>query len=246
MSLEALLLSQDREVVRVIHRVLGDLDVIFEDCTSMERGAEVLHSRKFDAVLIDCDDLHGAPEVLKQVRKETSNRSAIVFAIINGVTSVRAAFDLGANFVLDKPLTVERVSRSLRAAHGLMMRERRRYFRQPVEMPIVITAQSGAEIHAGATNLSEGGMAVQSAQAIPTAGPMRVRFTLPGTRVTIEARAEIAWTDGARQSGLRFQHIHQTAREDMERWLAERVEKEEPAPLFINASRPIVRVRGTD
>lgn len=245
MPLEALVLSQDAAAIEIIHRVLEDLGVVVEDCSSPTIASELLNIRKFDALIVDCDDLHGALDTLRHLRKAPSNRSSIAFAILNGITSVRTAFDMGANFVLDKPVTLERAARSLRSAHGLMLRERRRYFRQPVQMPISITSSNGVEFLAGATNLSEGGMAIRCQHPLSDAGPYRVRFTLPGTRVNVDARVELAWT-GDGQSGLRFQHLQETTRDEMDRWLADHLESEDSGRVFVNASRALARARGAD
>src|SRR5436305_8356178 len=97
--------------------------------------------------------------MMRELRKGSSNRMAIVFAITHG-TSIHAAFDMGANFVLEKPVTPERAARSLRAAHGLMMRERRRYLRQSVNLPAVLSA-NGAATQAAILDVSEGGVSVR-------------------------------------------------------------------------------------
>jgi len=86
----------------------------------------------------------------------------IGFAIVNGVTTVQEAFEMGANFVLDKPLAAERLTRSLRAAQGLMAHERRRYYRHPVATSVHINFGTETNEHLGTTvNLSEGGFAAK-------------------------------------------------------------------------------------
>src|SRR5437870_3358721 len=101
-------------------------------------GSEILLSEKFDAVIVDCDDLQGGLEVLQELRKGTSNRNSVAFAILNGKTTASQAFQMGANFVLQKPISPLNSMRCFNAALGFMYREQRRYFRHPVEMPIVI------------------------------------------------------------------------------------------------------------
>ena len=54
---------------------------------------------------------------------------------MDGEFSARPVFGLGANFVLYRPLSPERTRLSLRAARGLMRRERRRAPRIPVNSP---------------------------------------------------------------------------------------------------------------
>src|SRR5579872_2923346 len=122
MTLRALLIIQDPESLRVLRRVLDELRISVESTGSVDRSGELLAKHRYDAIVVDCDDLAGAPELMRRLRQSPSNKRSLVFAVVNGKTSVAKAFDSGANFVLDKPLTQERALRSFRAAHGLMMR----------------------------------------------------------------------------------------------------------------------------
>ena len=78
-----------------------------------------------------------------------------------------------------------------------------------------------------ACNLSEGGMAVETAAALP-ADVARVKFSLPGTDITLSPKAEIAWSDAAGRGGIRFLELTLTAREQLESWLLQKMEQREP------------------
>jgi DNA-binding NtrC family response regulator len=118
MGLQSLMLSRDAEVLRVMRRVLDEYGIEVEVCADAAIANQTLAQRKFDAVFVDCDDVEGAHQVLTDVRKGASNKRSVVLAIVNGVTTMRAAFEMGANFVLDKPLTVDRMGKSVRVARG--------------------------------------------------------------------------------------------------------------------------------
>jgi CheY-like chemotaxis protein len=206
---------------------------------------KVLAEKKFDAVIVDCDDMDGSTRVLKAIRQVPSNKSTIAFAIVNGITSVRDAFSMGANFVLDKPLSVERAARSLRAAHGLMVRERRRYFRQNVSAPVALAFGKVENCQAVITNLSEGGMALElKGQQIGPTWSTKFRFELPETKLPIEGRGEFAWADAQGHAGIRFLYIAPSMQENLERWLQTRLQSDETAsaPIFINATKGIPTV----
>ena len=96
---------------------------------------EILRTEKFDAIIVDCDDLKGALSVFEGLRKSASNKNSVTFAILNGSTTTQRAFQMGANFVLQKPISAQNAMRCFRAAVNFMTSERRRYFRHPVEMP---------------------------------------------------------------------------------------------------------------
>ncbi len=55
--MESLLLSRDAEVVRVLRPTLEKLSIEVEICQEAKKASEILISEKFDAVIVDCDDL---------------------------------------------------------------------------------------------------------------------------------------------------------------------------------------------
>jgi CheY-like chemotaxis protein len=224
MQLESLLLSRDPEVIRVLSPALEKLSINLEVCRGVRSGNEIISSEKFDAIIIDCDDLDGGLEVLSAMRKGSSNKSSVAFAILNGQTTTHKAFELGANFVLQKPLSPLNTKRCFSAAINFMLRERRRYFRQPVEMQVTLVFGE-KEFKATATNLSEGGMAIFFRGNLPKGGISRVVFTLPGVATPLQPRAHMAWLDGAGRAGLRFTEIPKNMGTQLERWLTEQFEK---------------------
>jgi CheY-like chemotaxis protein len=227
MELESLLLSRDPQVIRVLRPTLEKLSIDVEVCRGACSGSEILSSEKFDAVIVDCDDLQGGVEVLEGLRQGTSNKNSIAFAIVNGKTTTQKAFQLGANFVLQKPISTLNAMRCFSAAVGFMYRERRRYFRHPVEIPVTAVFGQDQELKATTSNISEGGMAIRFPGKFPRRGISKVVFTLPNTHICMEPKAEIAWVDGAGRAGIRFADLPRTSREQLDRWLAEQLSKTE-------------------
>ena len=142
MTLESLLVTRDQQVIGVLRSTMEKLSIDVEVCHGAHSGSEILGSEKFDAVIVDCDDLEGGLEVLESLRKSPSNRNSVTFAILNGNTTTQAAFDMGAKFVLQKPISVLNATRCFSAALSFMLRERRRYFRHPVEMVVAFRVRS--------------------------------------------------------------------------------------------------------
>jgi DNA-binding response OmpR family regulator len=217
MPVSALLVCRDEEAVRVLRRSLEELAIQADVCGETADALCAVAQQKYDAVMVDCDDLPSGAGMMRELRRGTSNRMAIVFAITHG-TSIHAAFDMGANFVLEKPLTPERAARSLRAAHGLMMRERRRYLRQSVNLPAVVSA-NGTAIQAVIVDVSEGGVSVRGVNPSLQGSYVRLNFELPDSRRSFDIRAEVSWTGPDTRAGLRFLSIPENARRDLYRWL---------------------------
>ena len=228
MTLDSLLLSKDPEVLRVIRPTLEKLSIDVEICHEGRAGANILISDKFDAVIVDCDDLNGGLAILQGLRKTPSNKNSVAFAILNGKrTTTQQAFDMGANFVLQKPISALNASRCFHAALNFMVKERRRYFRQPVKMLVKVVLEEKT-LNATSTNISEGGIALMLREALPKGVAPRLKFSLPGKNIHIEVAAAVAWVDVKGLTGFRFQDVPKSAQEELEKWLNEQMEREFP------------------
>ena len=223
MNLESLLVCRDAEVVRVLRPTLETLSIRVEVSRAAKSGAEILSVAKFDAVLVDCDDLPDGIEVLRNLRQTPSNRTSVSFAILNGKTTTHQAFEMGANFVLQKPITTASTLRCFHTALSFMVREKRRYFRCPVEIPVVLQFNQGEEMKVTATNLSEGGMALHFEGTLARNPISKVRFTLPNTKIAMEPKGEIAWEDGLDRAGIKFVDVPDSSREQLEKWVLRRM-----------------------
>jgi CheY-like chemotaxis protein len=228
MTLDSLLLSQDLELVRVIRPTLEKLSIDVEVCQEARAGADILITDKFDAVIVDCDDLSGGLAVLQGLRSTPSNKSSVAFAVLNGKkTTMQEAFGMGANFVLQKPISALNASRCFHAALNFMVKERRRYFRQPVKLQVQLVYE-GKTLHATSTNISEGGIALQLREAPPKGAAPHLKFTLPESNLHMEVEAEVAWVDMKGLAGFRFHNVPQSSQEQLEKWLDDQMEREFP------------------
>jgi|SRR5215470_6533063 len=223
MTLQSLVLCSDEKIVRVLRRVLNDLDIAMEPCAEVDLAIQKLSRRRFEAVIVDCDDAEVAGQILKAARNSPSNKKAVAVAIINGQTDVRAAFELGAHFALYKPISAERAKASFRAARALMKCERRRAARVPVEMPVMYRFKShgpgGTLERTVSSDLSEDGIGVRLARRQGNRGPMHLQFKLPGAKVLVEAEAELAWENPNGQAGIRFIELPDDTRQTLRGWL---------------------------
>ena len=228
MTLESLLLSRDPEIVRVIRPTLEKLSIDVEVCHDARAGSDILISDKFDAVIVDCDDLTGGLALLQGLRNTPSNKNSVAFAILNGKrTTTQDAFGMGANFVLQKPISSLNASRCFHAALNFMLKERRRYFRQPVKMQVKVVLE-GKALAATSTNISEGGIALLLREAMPKGATPHLKFTLPESTIQMDVEAEVAWADMKGLAGLRFHNMPKSSQAQLEEWLDDRMEEEFP------------------
>lgn len=238
MDLDSLLISHDAALLGVLRPTLEKISVAIEVCPDSRPGMEVLAKRKFDAVIIDCDDLQDGVTVLRDLRKTQSNSKSVAFAVLNGKTTTQEAFQCGANFVLQKPLTPLHATRCFNAALNFMVRERRRYFRYPVEIQVHVKVPQSPEVTATSTNLSEGGMAIRIVTKLIKDTPVGLRFTLPNSSTSLELKSQVAWADGTGQAGIRFVDVPQSSQYQLDKWLTDRLQSEMPHPLQGHVSLP--------
>jgi len=219
MSLNALLLCSDEKIVRVLRRTLGDLEIAVELCHSADAALRELTRRRFEAIIVDCAG-EGAPQVLRSARSAPCNKQAVAVAIVDPILGLKAAFEIGAHFVLYKPVSSERAKSSFRAARALMKSERRRNARVAVHIPVVLrNLDGGPNTKVTTIDLSEGGMAVGLASGRHLAGRWQIAFTLPGTDTFLELPAAFAWEGTGAQAGLRFLHVPPKAALQLREWL---------------------------
>ena len=235
MSLQALVFCADEKVVRVLRRVLSELEIGMELCADAESSIHKLSRGRFEAVIVDCTDLGTASRVLRSARSAPCNKRAVAVAIVGAQTALGDFRDLGAHFVLHQPLTPERAKTSFRAVRALMKRERRRNARISVETPVTIQVNDGAgQLRAVSSDIGEGGIAVQLAHRPKNLGTVNLQFSLPGTEDNIECAGDVAWENPGRQFGLRFLNLAPAMRDKLNAWLESRAPEFEqddpPAP----------------
>ena len=231
MSLKSLVLCSDEKVVRVLRRILGDLDIDVDLCGSTEAALRKLTRQRFEAIVVDCTDT-GAFEVLRSSRKAPCNKQAIAVAIVEPSVGLKEVFDVGAHFVLYRPVSSERAKSSFRAAKALMKSERRRNARVGVQIPVVMRrADSDAHMRVTTVDLSEGGMAIAIPKGHRPRGNWNISFTLPGQSEPMEIPAEFAWEGSSKQAGLRFLQASPETSHQLREWLKQNsadVEQDDP------------------
>jgi CheY-like chemotaxis protein len=229
MSLQVLVLCSDDKITRTLRRVLSDLEIAVEFCGDADSVVRKLTRRRFEAVIVDCCDEGMAARVLASVRSAPCNKRSIAVAMVDGQKAVRSAFALGAHFVLYKPISAERARTSFRAARALMKCERRRNIRVPIQIPVAVVTENGArQRNALTSDISQGGMSLRLARRAEDSGPIRIKFTLPGTEYALECTTEVAWEGSGSQAGIRFVNLPPQQRDQLKSWLGRHAPEMEP------------------
>ena len=223
-GLQSLLLCADDRVVRVLRRVLSEMEIGVEHCSDADSAVQKLTRQRFEAVIVDCSNPETARMILNGTRSAPANRRAITVAVLDASpagsqAALKRAFDMGSHFVLFKPISLERTRASFRAVRALMKRERRRNARIPIELAVDIqAAESSPSLRVTSVDLGENGMAVKTKmRKLPPS--FQVRFILPGTSIHIDSRADVAW-EGGELLGIRFCDMALEMHDQLQQWIA--------------------------
>ena len=225
MNLKSLLLSSDDKTIRVLRRVLSDLEITVDHCTQSEIAVRKITRERFEAIIVDCPESEQSAQVLRGAKSSPVNKRALSIVLVESSVGLRGGFDMGAHFVLHKPLSNERAKSSFRAVRALMKRERRRQLRIPVQVPVVCIGFRSYE--AKTLDLCEGGMAIQFAQRFVNEASLRFLLELPGLNQRLELRGEVAWEGQTNHAGVRFKDVTEEQQNTLRKWLSSQLPEPE-------------------
>lgn len=217
MNLKSLLMSSDERTVRVLRRVLSDLEIDVEHCLAADNAIRRVTRQRFEAIIVDGANPEEAARVLTAAKAAPVNKRALAIVLVEAAVGLKGGFELGAHFVLHKPFAVERAKASFRAVRALMKRERRLQMRVPVQVPVECFGAS--RYKAKTVDLCEGGMAIQFIGRMPKENALRFSLDLPGSDQPIEIHGEVAWGSSGDLAGVRFKDPTDQQRGALRRWL---------------------------
>jgi len=235
MTFQSLLVCKDEQATDVLTSVLAGFGLGVQCCGYPDALCR-LTEQKFDAVIVDYDDPHSAALVLQNAYQGSSGNNTVTVALLDDKTKVRHVFGAGANFILYKPVSQQQAEASLRAAIALIKRERRTSFRVPVQLPVKLRVQNGAEMEGIVLDLSEDGLDVLAARALCPGATINARFTLPDQDAEIDVRGEVAWANPNGESGVRYTDLPANLGQTLREWVvanAAEILPEDPEPVSV-------------
>jgi CheY-like chemotaxis protein len=227
-DVRVLLASYNIQTIDTLCHYMEPMAMHVEVCSDMGSATAKLCRRKFEAIVVDLKDPAETLDLINKLREMTSHKGAVVLAILNSSSEMPDAFRAGANFVLVRPLLPTILMRTLKASYPLMVRERRRYYRYPLQIPIYFSSISRSEFVATSINVSEGGMAFASSVPLQVGERVSLKLTLPGAKSTTTIATEVCWTDNGGRMGLVFVQIPRVVVEQLQSWIADRLEECQP------------------
>ena len=225
---KALVVSEDAVITKQLSDAMEELALSVEVCGKIADALDRVNHTKLEVAVIDLSLGNQAILFLERVRASASNRTAITFAVTNNSAQTAAALKGGSAFTLQKPLTIEAIRHTFKAAYGLIVRERRRYFRYPIAVPAAGTRKGESEIFGKTINISEKGMALSTSTPLAPGTELKIQFTLPDPRLDLTADCKVCWNNDKGQAGLLFVFIASNLASHLQSCLARRLEEQLP------------------
>jgi hypothetical protein len=220
----ALLVSADPVAIQQLGHALQELSITPDVCREVPAAVGLLNRRKFEAVMVDLQLGEQSGLILDEVHFSTSNRTAVTFGIGDNDALGTAALRQKSQFVFERPLSAQSIHKTLKPAFGLILRERRRYFRYPISLPVIIQRQSRQEVRCNSVNISGGGMALSTQVPLVPGENVRVQFTLPDHEGPMVAESTICWSKTG-NLGVRFVSVSDEHKSELQVWLSQKLEQ---------------------
>jgi hypothetical protein len=226
----ALLVSADPVTIQQFSLALLELSISPDVCQEATGAVRLLNRRKFDTVIVDLQLGDPCGMILDEVGLSASNRTAVTFAISGSEVEATAVFRRRTGFVFGRPFSPQSIRSTLKPAYGLILRERRRYFRCPISNLVTIVRRNMPEVRCQSVNISEGGMAVSTSVPFNAGEPVQLQFTLPDNKVPFVAESTICWLRTG-HLGVHFVSLSPERKSELQQWLSRKLEEALPESI---------------
>ncbi len=201
LSLQALVVTKDVEVVRFWRRVLDEFGVTHLICDRPEMAVERLARARFDVIVVDCQSIFTGAQVIAAARAAGSNMNACVIALFGQDKGFHSS--LGANFVLPKPVAFRWAVQCVRSAYASISRGHRRYCRHRVEITAEYRHQ-GEVGRAVIRDISEDGIGLFGASTLFPSETIELTFSLSPGEEPIQFTGKVVWASKVGSAGIQM------------------------------------------
>ena len=226
----ALLVSADPVTIEQFSHALQELSISTEVCEEVPAAIGLLNRRKFEAVILDLQLGDQCGRILDEVHVSLSNRTVVTFAIGGDNVESTVSFRRRTGFVFERPVSAQSIRRTLKPAYGMILRERRRYFRHPASIPVTALIKNMPEVRCHSVNISEGGMSLSTFVRLSLGEEVQIQFTLPGHEIPFSVKSTVCWLKSG-HLGVRFVSLSSEHKSELQGWLSRKLE--EGLPDFV-------------
>jgi FixJ family two-component response regulator len=221
MALQSVLVSSDQNVLSVLPEALRSVGLAVDVYRRAEKFSPVA-TNNLSCVILDCEQ----PEVegvLNELRQTERFKHVMTIALSDGRRTL-ARGSQGTTLTFHKPLTREKVAGNIRTVRNLIVHEKRRASRHPLQVELTLTHEN-RKLRASTLNLSEGGLGFSSSAQVRWNAVLEFAFNFPGQKIPVRGFGKVAWFDEeTMRGGLRFTSLEN--KDALTSWLFDRCEEE--------------------
>lgn len=221
---KGLLVTINNSISSAVQMGLARVGISTETCADSASCQHVLGRRKFEIAFVDFALGADAELAVDNLRASPTTKNSVIVAITENSEQAKRAFTLGVTFQVRQPISDIELDNVLRAAYGLVLRERRRYFRCYVDAPVLAYRATETAWRGQLANISEDGMCITAPLPLIAGEGVNVEAKIPSSTIEISARCEVLWSDASYRTGLRFLDLPPGTRGDLNYWLTDQLE----------------------
>ena len=225
MALKLLVVDDDPGVMRFIKGEVGALGYQVLGLADSRKAAEHVNRQKFDGAIVDAQMPHmDGLALTRHIRSSRSNSKLPIVMVTehDDLQIMGEAFKAGVTFLMNKPITQERLRKLLCAARGSILREERRYVRLPLHTTVKCKA-SQAHFDAGSLNISEGGMRLDYSGGIQVGQELLVHFTLPSHPIPLNPHVKVVHREASDHIAVEFLELTAEDRAAIQAFIIDRI-----------------------
>lgn len=196
MALKIMVVDDEPSILEIIKAFVDPLGCEVSTFQDSRDAAKKIQVEKFDGIFVDASMPHLDGFQLTQRIRESPSNAKVPIVMLTGcddVDTMRRGFKAGITIFLGKPVTQERMVRAVNALRGAFLREKRKYIRLLFPAPVICRwdLKGSHTSNSRGLDLSEGGMALTDANALPVGLQVDLEFTLPGAVAQLKVHARV-------------------------------------------------------
>jgi DNA-binding response OmpR family regulator len=216
MAMQALVVCGEDFLARKLADNFGELGLRAECTNDTQSALRLLERDTYQIIVLDCDSEEGQ-ELLEFARKNRPKQKAVLLALVTGSDTGRKSSQLGADFILNKPLESEMTGKVLRAAHTMSIREARNSIRERVHSRATLSV-GDLRFEGTVVDVSESGVGLECAQSVEVGKQMQIEFLLPGSERPVRCTGKVVRVEPGRL-GIHFLYLSASSAEVVMMWL---------------------------
>jgi two-component system cell cycle response regulator DivK len=205
----AVVVGEEPAMCRLIKAALTAADI---ESVTLMNGAEAaarFQTEKFDVILVDVSaPSQDEAKLVRKIRDSGFNRKTLVIMISDDHSrdALSRAFEVGASFLVFKPIDKAHLMSLIRVTQGAIEHEKRRFRRVPVKTKVRV--KSGETDLEGVTiDVSLNGALVDVSRTLPLGSAVEVSlYILVGTQPVI-GKGAVTRIVGGNHMGIEFERL---------------------------------------